>query len=283
MDSSYYAPGAAGAPAGPTALNDLSDVAVPTPSDGDALVYDSSLGIWVADQIEGGNGGPAYEPLGAFEEQTPTPGSYHFPRGGTFGQESPFGATLVPIIFTENTTITKLGTRVTFNVPQQFGGDPNGMKVWQALYEAGEDGLPETLVAGSDKTIVVGQGEGTPEGAFDSFSGALIYDLPTPVTLTAGTRYWVGIIGAPVGEPAGNLPQLLSYEPIGIGPNLTGGTGVPDFLFDFFPSIGSVWIQGALETAEFDFDTDPLPATLPTGMIGPHGPGCTAGVLVQGI
>lgn len=281
MDSAYFAPGVGGAAPAPTALNDLTDVNAPSPNDGDALVYDDNAGEWVAGQVAGGG-----EPFaGVFERQTAVPGSYHFPRGGTMGRANPLGSTMVPLAFDANTTITKLGTRIAFNVPQQFGGDPNGFNIWLAVYE-GEDGagLPKTLVASSPRFRVVGQGEGTPEGAFTDFSGPIVYELPTAVELTGGVQYWIGIIGDYAGEsPSGNLPELIAYEPVGIGPNITGTTGMPETMLQFFDSVGSVWIQGAVEDTGFDFDTDPVPAELSTTMIGPHGVGCTAGVLVQGV
>lgn len=279
MDSSYFAPGVGGSSVS-AALNDLTDVNAPSPGDGDALVYDDNAGEWVAGQVAGG------DPFaGVFERQTAVPGSYHFPRGGTLGQQAPFGSTMVPIAFDANTTITKLGTRIAFNVPQQFGGDPNGFYIWLAVYE-GEDGtgFPKTLVAASGRFTVVGQGQGTPQGAFTNFTGPIVFELSEAVELTGGVQYWIGIIGAYAGEsPSGQQPQLIAYEPVGIGPNITGTTGMPETMLEFFDSVGSVFIQGAVEDTGFDFDTDPVPAELSTATMSPHGVGCTAAVLVQGV
>lgn len=281
MDSSFFAPGVGGAAAGPIALDDLTDVTVPSPNDGDVLVYDDGDGQWKAEALAAGA-----LVAGMFEAQEPVPGSYHHPKGVHAFDQQGFGfANAMPIVFAEDTDVEKLGTYIFFNGAVGQGFNAEGLELRLFIYESNEDGLPATLVTGSDKLRTVPQGYDTPPaGAFSAQAGLLSWDLPSPVTLTAGTRYWIGgaVQAAEGSEYSGGQPPRLTFaRHSGIGPTPFGDEGVPAGAAGFFPAISSAWMQLALTNESWDIDSA-LPATISPGggVVSGFGPGLFVSTLV---
>jgi len=279
MDSSYFAPGTGGS--GVTALNGLTDVDADAPNDNDLLVYNAGTGNWEAEAPAA----PVEQVVGLFETQTPVIGNYHHPKGVSWLGQQNFGlATASPLIFDADASISKLGINVPFNPPIAAGGNAEGVELRLFIYEANEAGLPATLVTGSEKLrIAPPDYVSPPAGAFTSQNGMLSWTLPSAVTLTAGTRYWIGGAVQSVQDPyGGGQPPVLSFgQHSGIGVSPTGEDGIPESATAFFGALSSVWMQQALNNESWTM-ASALPATITPGggIVSGHGAGLFVAALV---
>jgi hypothetical protein len=248
-------------------MDDLSDVFTEGVEDGDVLIYVDGPNIWVPAPLPAGNGGAELD--GMFTEQTPAPEHYFYAQGGV---KAGFGAALfdsgrvTPLIFDTTTDITKLAVTVTSNPPTTFGGNEDGIYVWLFIYEADITGMPATRVASSDRfQIVPPDAASPPVGAFDDPGGLLEYTLDTPVTLTANTRYWIGLLAVNVQDPflGGQPPSFAGLEKVRLGPTLDGGsTGIFEMSFPFSDHPSSLEVGFAIDQEAFDYSDNPVPATI---------------------
>lgn len=276
-DSSFFAPGVGGG--GASSISGLSDVDTAGVQDNDLLVYNSGTGQWEPEAA------PADPVLGLFQPQTPVVGNYHHPKGvHAFGQQNFGFATASPLIFTEDASVSKLGTYIQFNPAIAAGGNAEGMEIRLFIYESNVDGLPATLVTGSDKLRTVPPDYvSPPAGAFSSQNGLLSWTLPSAVTLTAGTRYWIGGVVLSEQDPYGGgaPPAVTLGRSSGIGVGPLGEEGMPESSAAFYPAFSSVWMLQALTNESWNIDAA-LPASITPGggVVSGHGDGLFVSALV---
>jgi hypothetical protein len=255
-------------------MNDLSDVDTTGVADGDILTYIDGPNIWVPTPAPSGGGSID----GVFADQTPVPGHYFYSMGMTRSDQ---GAALfdsgrvTPLIFDTTTDITKLAVTVTSNPDITFGGNEDGVYVWLFIYESDVNGKPATRVASSGRfQIVPPDAETPPVGAFTDPGGLLEHTLASAVTLTGGTRYWIGALVVNVEDPftGGNPVSFAGMYKPRFGPEIDEGTtGIFEMGFTFADHPSSLDVSFAIEQESFDYSDNPVPATIDPINVFPGG------------
>jgi hypothetical protein len=276
-DSSFYAPGGAGAgdldgltdvnitdastddvlqydgtewvngpaPAGHIDLNDLEDVATAGAIRDSALIFNGTS--W--EDGDPRTAWPAIAPIGTSR--------YYFPIGdGTQNTTNAFPqAMLAAIRFNTNVTISKWAFAYNGNGTTAAGN--TGMHVRGFIYDQGNTGRPHGLVKDLGYTLVKSSDD---VGGFSSEVREIT--LGSTVNLTAGTVYFVGMAVNPVNTGThdnADGPQFLTLAQTQHNPFWNNGINPANFSSGPYGFWAGGYYNGSINPATFNYETDTLP------------------------
>lgn len=242
----------------PSTVNDLTDATITgTPVRDHALVYDGSG--WVNGDTN--TCSPAISPVG--------PNRYYFPLGRIDGYSNfQFASHMTALKFNTNVMVNKWAIAYTNNGPSASGN--SGIKVRAYIYAPGASGRPHTLVGDlGSTTIVPSDAEG---GNYDAVEQVTF----TPVGLNAGQRYFVGVTMKPVNPETHNQmagPQFMVVDQGGLNPFWNNGINPVNFGSGSFGfRVGAYFNASNNHFGEWDPLTDTLANNIENSLgVAPHG------------
>ena len=276
-DSSFYAPGGAGA----NDLDGLLDVNITDASTDDVLQYDGTE--WINGPAPAGHidlndledvntsgairdnaliyNGTSWEdgdPRTAFPAIAPSgTGRYYFPLGyADFSEGNAYPqAMLAGIKFNSNVTISKWAFAYGNNQPTT--NNNTGMKVRGFIYDQGNTGRPHALVKdlGYELVKATDQAGGLTEEVRQ-------ITLGSTVTLNAGQVYFIGMATYPVDDSThnnNNGPQFSTMSQANLNPFWNNGLNPANFANGRFGYISGGYYNGGTNWATFDFAAGTLP------------------------